>query len=93
MLYEVITIIGVSIFVIPAYICLFVALNSPFLLINNGSQLSGITKPMLNDCTFEQYFVATMPTTDRIQLVAGTYGHKTVITSYSIHYTKLYEIF
>jgi len=70
-------IIGVSIFVIPAYICLFVALNSPFLLINNGSQLSGITKPMLNDCTFEQYFVATMPTTDRIQLVAGTYGHKT----------------
>ncbi len=66
--------VGVAIWVIPAFLCMFASFSAPHYIVNQTRSMQGNIGDVTVGRTIEQEFVATRGTVSRVQLVAGTYA-------------------
>lgn len=73
--------VGVSIFVIPAFLCLIVAFIPPYATINTGTPVEGIGQ-LSSNVSMREIFVPEKGKLDHISFRVGTYGRELESTLY-----------
>jgi len=67
---------GISIFLVPAFICFFIALKSPYLIYDTGSSAAGVTGVIVPEKAVAQVYTAKSKSISCIQVDVGTYARK-----------------
>lgn len=66
---------GISFFIVPAFVCFFIALSSPYLIYDTGESFDGGNiGTLIEGRTVSQIFVATSNDIDSVEVLTGTYA-------------------